>query len=254
MSTIVAELDGSVFRTTPMDALWLARALDGEGGDEKAVATTLLQRWVMLGGNERMTFGQLVQAYAQPVNINWGTEGRHCQPGGIGHGTPACEARVTARRDQRRVKTWDEIRDEAKDATVWALYSDEASDYLPQSVHFATEDLVAAKLRSTEARRDGWQVIEGLQPDGHSYVSTTASRAGDSDMRVIPGDLEELQQATEIGRGRQPAARDQVVDLAPIPITGEADDSGLLWLGLGAAALLLGAAAASQRKGRSTWT
>lgn len=182
---------------TPRDALWLARALDGEGGDERAVAATLVQRWILLGGAERMSLGDMVQAYCQAISPLWLADGARCRPGGIGHGTPACAPERTASRARRRARRWDDIRQEARDATVWALYTEELPDYLPTSVHYATRELVARKMRSRQAREEGWQAVEG-PPDGHTYLSTTDSRNDLTRLRVAPGPIEELNQVATL--------------------------------------------------------
>ena len=199
---------------TPADVLWLARALDGEGGDERAVAATLVQRWVMLGGAERMTLGEMVQAYAQAISPLWLADGARCRPGGIGHGTPACDAARTAARARRRAKRWDDLREEARDAAVWALYTDELPDYLPTSVHYATRELVARKMRSREAQRDGWELVEG-PPDGHSYLSTTESRNDLTRLVVMPGDVDELNEVTTLVTTPRTARRPQRTSSPP---------------------------------------
>jgi len=183
---------------TPLDVLWLARALDGEGGDERAVAATLVQRWVMLGGIERMSLGDMAQAYCQAISPLWLAGGARCRRGGSGHGTPACSASRTAARARRRARPWGELRQDARDAAVWALYTDELPSYLPTSVHYATRALVARKMRSREARREGWQLIEDGPPDGHSYLSTTYSREDTTPLQVRPGDLSELDQLSTL--------------------------------------------------------
>lgn len=190
---------------SPEDVLWLGRALDGEGGDERAVAATLIQRWVMLGGSERMSLSELVQAYCQAISPLWLADGARCRPGGSAHGTRPCAPEVTAARARRRARAWSELREEARDAAVWALYSDELGDYLPGSVHYATRALVARKMRGREARRDGWQVLDGPD-DGHTYLSTTQSREDDQRLRVIPGDLSELDAVAQL-RTRADARR-----------------------------------------------
>lgn len=243
MSVVISEQDGSRHETNATDALWLARALDGEGGDERAVAATLLQRWVMLGGSRWGTLGELAQLYCQAISPGWLAQGQHCRPGGVGHGTSACSEQATARREARRRKRWADIRQDARDAAIWALYSDAAGSYLPASVHYATRELVARKMGGATATREGWEVIArpGIQ-DGHSYVSTTASREGAGALRVVPGQLHELN-----ALGRAPSS--EVVDLAPMPITASSGGDGALML-FGALGLGLGAVALASRRGR----
>ena len=120
MSVIV---HGSVpHDVSPEDVLWLGRALDGEGGDERAVAATLIQRWVMLGGSERMSLSEMVQAYCQAISPLWLADGARCRPGGSAHGTPPCAPEVTAARARRRARPWSELREEARDAAVWSKH------------------------------------------------------------------------------------------------------------------------------------
>lgn len=223
----------------PSDVLWLARALDGEGGDERAVAATLVQRWVMLGGIDRMTFGDMVQAYAQAISPLWLADGARCRPGGLGHGTPACAPERTAARARRRARRWHELREEARDAAVWALYSDELPGYLPTSVHYATAELVARKMRSREARRDEWVIVDGPE-DGHSYISTAYSRADTTPLQVLPGNLDELNEVATV-RTTSTRPRPQASEAS----TSTTSDAAPLVLGL---ALAGGIVLASRRR------
>lgn len=65
---------GQALTTSAADALWLARAVEAEGGPEWAVAQTLVNRWAWLADYAPGAYPHLrdlVQAYAQAVNPRW---------------------------------------------------------------------------------------------------------------------------------------------------------------------------------------
>lgn len=240
--SLIIDADGRQHRTYPQDLLWLGRALDGEGGDELAVAATLIQRWAMLGGEDFGPLGTMIQYYSQPIHPEWLSTGSHCVPGGNGHNTRACSAEVTARRAARRVARWEDLRREARDAAIQALYSRDAETRLPLSVHFADADLVRRKMRGRTARTEGWQILPD-QGDGHLYLSTTASRAGRAAIQVVPGQVDQINQIT--GRAPRDTIREPGGELATTS-GAEGGGGGLLLLGLLAAG---GAAAYAAKSG-----
>ena len=73
MATIFSPL-GKPLNVSTEDALWLARAVEGEGAPESRVAQTLVNRWAWLMDEQPQTYphlADLVQAYSQAVNPRW---------------------------------------------------------------------------------------------------------------------------------------------------------------------------------------
>lgn len=246
MSTIQSVEDNVSHATDATDLLWLARALEGEGGDRVAVGVTLLQRWILLGGERFAPFGEFIQAYCQPVSPLWLAQGAQCRPGGAGHGTAACSSARTSARARRRRKTWNQISQTARDAAVAVLYSTTAETLLPGAVHFGERNFVQRRMRAPIASQEVWQILPD-RADGQAYVSTEDSRNGAGAVRVFPGPMDEINEAARIGTsgaGRRIAAP---AAAAPARVAASSSASPLpfMLLGLGA----LGMVAAAKKRG-----
>lgn len=70
---------GKSLSWTPDDRLWLLRAVEAEGEPRDLVAQVLVNRWAMFWDElpgKYTSLGELVRAYAQPVNPAWFPDGR----------------------------------------------------------------------------------------------------------------------------------------------------------------------------------
>ncbi|MCA9607149.1 MAG: SGNH/GDSL hydrolase family protein [Myxococcales bacterium] len=161
-----------------VDAVWLARAVVGEGGpsaDAYAVASTMVRRWAFLhDADPSLPFRSLtdlvvgrfagpepyegegreveVRGYSQPVAVQW-RNGAH------------------ERRRQIRELPWDSIEPWRREA-VLRILTGNAPLTAPAAVHFAAPDVVAREL----ARNEGWQRVP-VPGARNAFVSTRVSRA-----------------------------------------------------------------------------
>lgn len=245
MSGIQSVADNVTHATDATDLLWLARALEGEGGDRVAVGATLLQRWILLGGERFAPFGEFIQAYCQPVSPLWLANGAQCRPGGTGHGRPDCSPSRTAARARRRRKTWNQISAPARDAAIATLYSTAPESLVPGAVHFGTRAFVARRMRARIAQQEGWELLPD-RGDGQSYITTADSRAGAAAVRVFPGPAEEINEAARIGTSG--AGRVRVAPPARPVVASASSGGGVAPVFVGMAALGL-LAVASKRRG-----
>jgi hypothetical protein len=164
-----------------VDAVWLARAIVGEGGieaDALAIASTMVRRWALLrdadASSPFRTLTDLIvgrfagadpydgdgrevvlRGYSQPVAVQWR------QPS---------DAAADARRRRIRELPWDAIEPWRRSAVLQVLTGRVPLAARP-AVHFAAPDIVAAGL----ARHDDWRrvIVEGAQ---NAFVSTAAAR------------------------------------------------------------------------------
>ena len=164
-----------------IDAVWLARAIVGEGGAEAdafAIASTMVRRWALLrdadASSPFRTLSDLVvgrfagadpydgdgrevvlRGYSQPVAVQWRN---------------SSDAVADARRRRIRELPWDAIEPWRRSAVLQVLTGRLALAARP-AVHFAAPDIVAAGL----AQHDDWRrvIVEGSQ---NEFVSTASSR------------------------------------------------------------------------------
>lgn len=90
---------------TAEDALWLARALAGEGPPHTHIAQTLVNRWAWLADfvpGTYPTLTSLVRAYAQPVNPAWFPGGEKFQDAYAAETSPEKRASMLAKAVHRR--------------------------------------------------------------------------------------------------------------------------------------------------------
>lgn len=166
---------------TSVDAVWLARAVAGEGGTEAdalAIASTMVRRWAVLrdadgsspfGALTDLVVGRFVGAdpydgagrevalrgYSQPVSVQWRDD----------------DDRERAERRRRvRELPWDAV-EEWRRLAVLRVLTGRVPLAAPAAVHFAAPEVVAAGLeRHTDWRR---VPVEGAR---NEFVSVAASR------------------------------------------------------------------------------
>lgn len=232
MGTLVTA-GGARLPLTSLDALWMARALAGEGGGETdayAITSTLLRRWAMLWDGGTRSFRTLtdlvvgrfrgaspydgdtgevqLRGYSQPVAVQWRMTG----------------GERAERRRRIRSLAWDAIEPWRRYA-VLRLFTGRAPLTARGAVHFAVRSLVEQGL----ARNPGWRVVS-LPGAAGVFVSVLASRSR-REPHVIGAD--QVATPTPLEAARDAVAR--VLDRgagAPVPV-----------LVLGAAAIAAGAIA-----------
>lgn len=198
---------GTRLSLTSTDALWMARALAGEGGGEAdayAVTSTMLRRWAMLWDGGTRSFGSLtdlvvgrfrgaspyegdtgevvLRGYSQPVAVQWRTK----------------TGDRAERRRRIRSLAWDAIEPWRRQA-VLRLFTGRAALTAPGAVHFAERSLVESRLRTNP----GWQIVP-VPGGANVFVSVSGSRGREP--RVIGADqaaartpLEALRAAVDRG-------------------------------------------------------
>lgn len=168
---------GLLLPLTSLDAVWLARALVGEGGTEAdafAIASTMVRRWALLrdadaaspfrtltdlvvgrfvGSDPYDGEGREVQVrgYSQPVAVQWRDPS-------------------VARRRHVRELPWEAI-DTWRRGAVLRVLTGGVPLVAPTAVHFAAPDVVAAGL----ARHADWRRVP-VAGARNAFVSVAASR------------------------------------------------------------------------------
>lgn len=162
-----------------LDALWMARALAGEGGpgpDAYAITSAMLRRWAMLWDGGERRFGALadllvgrfrgaspydadageveLRGYSQPIAVQWRTR----------------RGERAERRRQIRSLGWEAIEPWRREA-VLRLFTGQAPLVAPGAVHFAARSLVERQV----AIHPGWRVVR-VPGAAHAFVSLGASR------------------------------------------------------------------------------
>lgn len=198
---------GTRLSLTSTDALWMARALAGEGGGEAdayAVTSTMLRRWAMLWDGGTRSFGSLtdlvvgrfrgaspydgdtgevaLRGYSQPVAVQWRTQ----------------TGDRAERRRRIRSLAWDAIESWRRQA-VLRLFTGRAALTAPSAVHFADRAVVEAGLR----RNPGWRIV-AVPGGANVFVSVSGSRGREphvigADQSAAPTPLEALRAAVDRG-------------------------------------------------------
>jgi hypothetical protein len=119
--------------------MWLARAVDGEGGAAGDVIWAYLLR-LALPGFRRMTLSQLVQGHSQAINPDWSEGGRFCAPGGPAADQDTCSPERLARRAINRAKSWEALSAATRTA-ITQLDSGQLLNAVPRAVDFATRNV-----------------------------------------------------------------------------------------------------------------
>ena len=155
---------GAHLPLTSTDALWMARALTGEGGrepDALAITSTMLRRWALLWDASQRTFRTLtdlvvgrlrgatpydgdegeveLRGYSQPGAVQWRTQG---------------SADARGRRARIRSLAWDAI-DPVRRQAILRLFTGRAALTAQTAVHFAERSLVERRLRE----HTDWQIV-----------------------------------------------------------------------------------------------
>ena len=126
--------------------MWLARAVDGEGGLAGDVVWAYLQR-LALPGFRRMTLSQLVQGHSQAINPEWSEGGRFCAPGGPAADQADCSPARLTRRAVNRAKSWEDLSGATR-AAITQLDSGRLPNAVPRAVDFATPNRSARFVAS----------------------------------------------------------------------------------------------------------
>ena len=172
---------GARLPLTSTDALWMARALTGEGGrepDALAITSTMLRRWALLWDANQRTFRTLtdlvvgrfrsatpydgdagevaLRGYSQPVAVQWRAQG---------------SADARARRARIRSLAWDAI-DPVRRQAILRLFTGRAALSAHAAVHFAERSVVERRLRE----HPDWQLVP-VAGALNVFVSAPQSRA-----------------------------------------------------------------------------
>lgn len=127
---------------TDKDALWAARALIGEAGrnawqtkEGYAILWTMLNRWVLTSDVlPRMSYGDLLQRYCQPINPAWLHGGAHDPD-------PTKETDVERRRLVRRSLGWHQLPPQLRKVVYDVLTGRVPAGPYAGLVHFAAPDV-----------------------------------------------------------------------------------------------------------------
>jgi hypothetical protein len=152
----------------PSDRLWLLRAVQAEGEPRERVAEALVNLWAvhMAGGGTR-SLGEMVRAYAQPVNPRWFEAGDLYQAA-LEKATTDGERAVlaaAARRRERVHATRNQFDARTLNAVSQALsgrHETDVTDYAAQSVDASKKGMQPrSEPKSKEnrlwTRRPGWK-------------------------------------------------------------------------------------------------
>ena len=149
------------YRASTDDRLWMLRAVAGEGGEHRRVASVLVQRFRFLDETRPglfPTLERLVRAYSQPVNPRWARGGdlwRKANAKGWPEGSEAAADR------RARVSRMTQFGPETRAAVDYALGVLEEGGELegvpPEAVHFAAPRIDGSSrgLVPLEAARPG---------------------------------------------------------------------------------------------------
>lgn len=151
---------------TPNDALWMARAIMGEGPrDADLVTATMLRRWAFVRDQRAASWPSLTamvvgtesnpRGYSQPVSVYWRTRGP--------------EARQR-RRARIRSLTWEQC-DEDVRRTVLEMFTGARELVAPGAVHFADGAVTGRRLREEPGR---WFVVARRR---NTFLAVPGSRS-----------------------------------------------------------------------------
>lgn len=74
--TVALSAKGAAYTVTPVDVLWLSRAVEAEGEPRARVASALVNLFMRARARgSKQSLASLVRAYAQPVNPRWYPDG-----------------------------------------------------------------------------------------------------------------------------------------------------------------------------------
>lgn len=184
---------GFEYKITRDDVLWLARMAAYEGGSAADSLWALAQRFVWFDEAKSIfypTFGDLAQAFSQPINPKWQADGEFCVPGGKYHGTKWCSEGRLQRRAEARAASFDELKakePEAMDLVVlWA--EGRVQNPVPGATNWAAPGVAQGYLeRNPNAelrlKRGNWFIAEPESvswPDDYVYMESTPGMVADA--------------------------------------------------------------------------
>ena len=155
---------GRAYQITDDDLLWLARAVEFEGGTApEATAWVYAQRLVYLPWSGSLA--SLVRAHSQPLNPAWASTS---SSGCVTH-PELCSPAALARREQARTMPWGSLSARTRDV-VTRFAEARLPNPIPRAVDFAAAALAARKL-------DAGQFTRAVLRAGNTYLATVASEA-----------------------------------------------------------------------------
>lgn len=146
------------YQLTPEDVMWAAKMASHEG-DAKEVLWTMAQRFALTyPGQQWSSFTEFIRSFSQPINPDWYSTGKHCQPSGKGYRSDYCSDELTARRERLADMTWDELEEKYPRAVQitlkWA--QGQIANPVPRAVNFATP----ARAKQYAEQRDDVVIIQ----------------------------------------------------------------------------------------------
>lgn len=142
---VLETADGFRYQLTPEDALWLARAVQFEGGDRIATLWAFASRFA--GFQRSGSFATFLRAYSQPINPLWDElTDEKCR-----RNPEMCTPAMIERRRLARTLTWNELSPRVT-AEVAAFAKALVSNPVPGVVDFASYDVQAWLRRNPTSR------------------------------------------------------------------------------------------------------
>jgi len=155
--------DGSEKSLLPDGALWAARMIHGETDGDPTAEESAAMLWAMAQRTywsptwRPRSYGDLVQAYSQPISKKWSRTGKACRKyyadGYEGEIPDNCSEKRTARRAKYRGLAWSEI-DETARSAVREFAAGRTANPVPGAVGWWAESLYQARERKGSNARD----------------------------------------------------------------------------------------------------
>lgn len=153
---------GWTYDLTPGDLLWLARAVEAEGGTRPdATIWTFAQDFALHHGD---SFTSLIRSYSQPVNPIWSSP---TASGCVAH-PDMCSAAKLAHRADVQSKPWSSIAAGVRTKVV-AFAQAALPNPVPRAVEFAADAVAKAYV----SRNPGSRII--MSARGNDYIVTQAT-------------------------------------------------------------------------------
>lgn len=192
---IVSSYGNLDYQLTPEDVIWAAKMATYEG-DAEEVLWTMTQRFALTyPGQQWGSFTEFIRSFSQPINPDWYSTGKHCQPGGKGYRSDYCSEELTGRREALATMTWDEVAAEypraVKITLQWAQGN--LTNPVPRAVNFAApaqaqqyaeqrDDVVIIQKANNwflaEMGTDNWHPKTVTMKPGSAVVVAQATRKG----------------------------------------------------------------------------
>jgi len=153
---------GWTYDLTPGDLLWLARAVEAEGGTRPdATIWTFAQDFALHHGD---SFTSLIRSYSQPVNPIWSSP---TASGCVAHPDMCSPAKLAHRADVQS-KPWSSIAAGVRSKVV-AFAQAALPNPVPRAVEFAADAVAKAYV----SRNPGSRII--MSARGNDYIVTQAT-------------------------------------------------------------------------------